>query len=270
MPSLNEDIVNDVVNRAGSLDPVPGVRTVAISLGYTFVELDNGAFGICFTPRSTSGSCAHYAKAGTLSTRPATELARLMLSGIPLEKSVGVAAVNALSRTIMDNEPANYPDPGQDILDLLPFNGEKLKTGMVGHIGPFIPNLVKRSSSLIIVDDNEGLTPGFGQNGYTICRSLSELSDVNILLITGSSAAVGDFDEVLNAAKNACFIGVVGPSAGWLPDAAFQRGVHAVASMKIIDTAATRRAILEGGGTPHFSAFCRKYTVLNRTLRETV
>ncbi|MFA6009690.1 MAG: DUF364 domain-containing protein [Desulfobacteraceae bacterium] len=270
MPSLNEDIVNDVVNRAGSLDPVPGVRTVAISLGYTFVELDNGAFGVCFTPRSTSGSCAHYAKAGTLSTRPATELARLMLSGIPLEKSVGVAAVNALSRTIMDLEPEAYKDPGPDILDLLPFNGEKLKTGMVGHIGPFITNLVKRSSSLVIVDDNEGLLPGFMQSGYTVSRDVKDLADVDILLITGSSAAVGDFDEVLSAAKKARFIGVVGPSAGWLPDAAFRRGVHAVASMKIMDTASVRRAILEGGGTPHFSACCQKYTILNRKPGETV
>lgn len=263
MPILNEDIVNDVVNRTAALPSVPGVRMVAISLGYTFVELDNGVMGVCFTPRSTNGSCAHYTRAGSLSKKPAVELARLMLSDTPHEKCVGVAAVNALSRTLMDLEPEAYKDPGKDILDLLPYDGQKLKTGMVGHIGPFIPNLVKRSSSLVIVDDNEGILPGFMHNGYTVSRDVRDLADVSILIITGSSAAAGDFDEVLSAARNARFIGVVGPSAGWLPDAAFRRGVHAVASMKIIDTESTRQAILEGGGTPHFSGFCQKYTVMN-------
>jgi uncharacterized protein (DUF4213/DUF364 family) len=263
MSTLNEEIVNDVRERALSLGSIPLVRMVSISLGYTFVELDNSLMGVCFTPRSGSHSCAHYPKAGTLSGKSVLELADLMTSSHPLEKSVGVAAVNTLSRMIMENEPEKYREADADFLDLLPFNGEKLKTGMVGHIGPFIPFLVKRSASLVIVDDNEGLLPGFKQNGYTVSREVSDLSDVEILIITGSSAAVGDFDEVLAAAGSARFIGVVGPSAGWLPDAAFRRGVHAVAGMKIVDTEKARRAILEGGGTPHFAVHAKKYTVLN-------
>jgi hypothetical protein len=50
MPTLSEEIVDEVQNRSESLEGLPRIRMVAISLGYTFVELDNGTMGVCFTP----------------------------------------------------------------------------------------------------------------------------------------------------------------------------------------------------------------------------
>lgn len=136
MSTRNEEIVHDVRERASSMCPIPKVRMAAISLGYTFVELDNGLMGVCFTPRSGSHSRTHYPKAGTLSGKSVLELADLMTSSHPLEKSVGVAAVNALSRTIMERQPEHYLE--SDFLELLPFDGKKGGTGMVDQIGPFI------------------------------------------------------------------------------------------------------------------------------------
>jgi uncharacterized protein (DUF4213/DUF364 family) len=262
MISLREEIVEAVENRAASLEALPGIRMVAISLGYTFVELNNGIMGVCFTPRSESNACTHYPKAGTLAQKHILELTKLMLSPNPLERSVGIAAVNALSQMIMEQNPDRYRYADKDFLDILPFGDERLKVGMVGNIGPFIPFLLRQASSLTIVDDNPSLLPGFQVNGYAISRNISDLSDADVLIITGSSAAVGDFDQVIEIAKSARFIGVVGPSAGWLPDPAFQRGVHAVAATRITIVSAARRAILEGGGTPHFINYGSKYTVI--------
>ena len=131
-----------------------------------------------------------------------------------LEKSVGIAAVNALSQLIMDHEPDRYRFSDTDLLSLLPFGEQRLKVGMVGNIGPFVPFLIKHASCLTIVDDNPLFFPGFQENGYTISRNIADLADVDVLIITGSSAAVGDFDQVIECAKAARFIGVVGPSAG--------------------------------------------------------
>jgi uncharacterized protein (DUF4213/DUF364 family) len=108
MTTLQEEIIEEVTSRSTRLDAIPEVRMVAISLGYTFVELDNGIMGVCFTPRSGSGSCAHYSGAGALSEKPVLELCPLMRAGHPLERSVGVAAVNALSHTIMAWDPDQY------------------------------------------------------------------------------------------------------------------------------------------------------------------
>lgn len=263
MATLIEDIVNDVNTRAAALETLPGIRMVAISLGYTLVELDNGILGLCYTPRSASGSCSHYDKAGTLAEKPVNELTELMLSKLPLERSVGVAAVTALSQWIMDRDPASYTFADKDFLDLLPFDGKPKKVGMVGNIGPFVPFLSQKASSLVILDDNPSLFPGFQNTGYTMTRDIKDISDVDILIITGSSAAVGDFDQVLDSAASAEFIGVVGPSAGWLPDPAFRRGIHAVAATKIVDVPKAKQVILEGGGTRSFSRYGRKYTVLN-------
>lgn len=264
MPTLSEEIVDEVQKRSASLENLPGIRMVAISLRYTFVELSNGTMGVCFTPRSNSESCAHYPRAGTLAKKHILELTELMLSPHPLEKSVGIAAVNAVSQMIMDQEPDHYRFSETDFLNLLPFGDLRLKVGMVGNIGPFVPFLLAHASSLTIVDNNPALYPGFQENGYIISRDIADLADVDVLIITGSTAVVGDFDQVIESAKSARFIGVVGPSAGWLPDPAFRRGVHAVAATKIIDISGARRAILEGGGTPHFISCGRKYTLTNQ------
>jgi uncharacterized protein len=264
MPTLSEEIVEEVQKRSESLEGLPGIRMVAISLGYTFVELNNGTMGICSTPRSDNKSCAHNPRAGTLAKKHILALTELMLSPHPIEKCVGIAAVNAVSQMIMNQEPDHYRFSDTDFLGLLPFGDLRLKVGMVGNIGPFVPFLLKHASSLTIVDNNPALFPGFQENGYIISRNIADLADVDVLIVTGSSAAVGKFDQVIKSAKSARFVGVVGPSAGWLPDPAFRRGVHAVAATKIIDISGARRAILEGGGTPHFKSCGHKYTLTSQ------
>jgi uncharacterized protein len=53
MPTLNEEIVEEVRKRSASPECLPGIRMVAISLGYTFVELDKQTMGVCSTPDPT-------------------------------------------------------------------------------------------------------------------------------------------------------------------------------------------------------------------------
>lgn len=50
MSKLNEEIVAEVQTRSACLKSLPKVRMVAISLGYTLVELDSDTLGVCFTP----------------------------------------------------------------------------------------------------------------------------------------------------------------------------------------------------------------------------
>ena len=266
MTALIEEIVEEVQKRSLILKVLPEIRMVAISLGYSFVELSNDKMGICFTPRSINASCTHYHKAGTLTNKNILELAELMLSEHPLEKSIGVAVVNVLSQMIMDNLPEKYRFEEGNFLDLLPIDHQSSKVGMIGNIEPFIPFLVKHSSSLVVVDDNPSLNPGVQEKGYCISRNMQDLADADIVIMTGSSVVVGDFDRAVEAAKTARFIGVVGPSAGWLPDPAFRRGINVVAGTKITDITRARHVILEGGGTPNFSKYGLKYMIKRKTL----
>lgn len=262
MSELAKDILHAVKDQASIFSSIPEVRMVAMSLGYSFVELENERMGICFTPRASSPSCTHYSRAGSLSKMGLLELAGLMISGNLLEKSVGIAAVNVLSQMIMDQAPDKYQFADQDLLDLAPKG--PLKAGMVGYIAPFVPMLLKRYESLTIVDDNPEFNPGSQANGCLISRNISDLSEADVLIVTGSAAVVGDFDKILNAANSTQFIGIVGPSAGWLPGPAFDKGVHAVGGTKILDIEGARSAILEGGGFPHIKKFGLKYTLVNK------
>lgn len=258
MTPLNEEIVREVQTRAASLGTLPEVRTVAMSLGYSFVELSNERMGICFTARSSSRSCNHYHNAGTLRKKNILELTELMLSDHPLERSIGICAVNAVSQMIMDSEPEKYKFAKTDFLDLVP---DGSKVGMVGYIGPFIPMLLKRFSSLTVIDDNPLLNTGVQKNGCIISRNAKDLEDADILIVTGSCVAVGDFDQVMGFANAPRFIGIVGPSAGWLPEPAFKRGVNAVAGTKIVDNIGARHVILEGGGAPDLMKYGLKYVI---------
>ncbi|WP_028315055.1 Rossmann-like domain-containing protein [Desulfatibacillum aliphaticivorans] len=262
MSELAKDILHAVRDQASIFSSIPEVRMVAMSLGYTFVELENDRMGICFTPRASSPSCTHYSRAGSLSKMGLLELAGLMISDNPLEKSVGIAAANVLSQIIMDREPDKFQFSDQDLMDIAPVG--PLKAGMVGYIAPFVPMLLKRYRSLTIVDDNPEFNPGKQANGCLISRNITDLSNVDVLIITGSAAVVGDFDKILNAANSTRFIGIVGPSAGWLPGPAFDKGVHAVGGTKILNIDGARSAILEGGGFPHIKKFGLKYTLVNK------
>jgi len=261
MTTFNEALVAEVTDQARALPGLPRVNLVALSLGFTLVELANGVCGLSFTPRSPSRTCAHFEKAGTLTGLPVLELAGLLTAPTPIEKSVGLAAVNALSRMVMDHEPGRYPVAREDIMAMLPLGGAAVKIGMVGHIGPFIPAILKQGASLTVVDDNPFVCNPVGQGEYQVTRDISSLAGVDAVLITGSSLVAGDMDAVFEVTRGARFIGIVGPSAGWLPAPAFHRGVHAVAGMKIVDARQVKHVVLEGGGTRNFMRFGQKYTL---------
>ena len=260
MSDIKEEIFEEVRRRSELLGGLPEIRTVAIALGYSFVELENDRMGVCFTGRSSSPSCNHYQQAGSLRKKGVLELAGLMFSEHPLERSIGISAVTVISQMIMDEEPERHTFAKVDFLDLVP---QGAKVGMVGFIRPFVPVLLKRSSSLIVVDDNPQLQPGTRDDGCVISRRIEDIADSDALVVTGSCVAVGGFDQVIKNAHAAKFIGIVGPSAGWLPEPAFKRGVNAVAATKITDIVGARHVILEGGGAPDFMKYGRKYTLIN-------
>ena len=98
MSTLAEEIVTEVEKRSAYMEVLPGIRMVAVSLGYTLVELSCGTMGICATPRlSADAGFGFYPEAGTLGKLHILSLMERMLSKHPLEQSVGIAATNALS-----------------------------------------------------------------------------------------------------------------------------------------------------------------------------
>lgn len=244
---------------------IPDTREVLIGRIYQAVLLE-GALGVGYAPRNATTTCTVFKKPGELYKTSSTELADMVLSEEPLERSVGLAAVNALSQLIIASRPEEYNRSTElDTLEYLPLNKES-KVGMVGRIGPFINFLAKNSAGVTIIDDNPAITEGSLGKDVKLSRKIEDIEDSDVLIITGSTLIEHSLEEPLKTASNAVFRMVVGPTASWIPDIAFQLGIDAVSGMTFIDIDKAFRSIMEGGGTRYFSKYAEKYTITTKEL----
>lgn len=117
---------------------------VRIGLGYTGVQLENGRCGLAYTFRQEArGGCCAFRDAGSLTGKPASELATLSKSSDMITAAVGLATLNALTDPLLED--------AVDALDLLTV-GPKDEVGMVGHFGPLVEPLRQRCKALYIFE----------------------------------------------------------------------------------------------------------------------
>ena len=126
---------------------------------------------------------------------------------------------------------------------------------------PFVNYIVKNSASFKIVDDNPALNPGPQALGHVLTRNIEDLEDCDVVIITGSTVIENSIEKPLKIAKNADFKIIIGPTASWLPDVAFQMGADAVSGMRFKEPKKAFIVIMEGGGTRDFSKHAEKYTI---------
>lgn len=239
---------------------IPETMEVLIGKKFMAVLLD-GYLGTGYAPRKDTSSCNFFNDAGKLHKIPAIQLAEFVTSDDPSERAVGVAALNALSQFLIDENKDKYNFYSNlDILTILPLSPE-IKVGMVGLIGPFVQYLTENSAEFIIVDDNLAIPEGKTKQGYIISRDIESLGDVDVLLITGSTIIEHSLEGPINAVKNARFKVVIGPTASWIPDIAFDLGINAACGMKFREPLKAFRTIMQGGGTKFFAKYADKYTL---------
>lgn len=244
---------------------IPNTKAVLMGKGYQAVLLE-GTMGVGFAPRKALATCTVYTKPGDLYKTPALELAEFMISLDPIERSIGIGALNAISQLILDiptDDYYKYTD--RDILELLPIKKDT-KVGMIGRIGPFIRFLATNSGGLTILDDNPAIQTGDQGNNITITRDIEDIEGSDVVIITGSTVIEHSLENPLKHSKDAIFKVVIGPTASWIPDAAFKLGLDAVCGMKFIDPDTAFRVIMEGGGTMHFVKYAQKYTLTKEEL----
>jgi uncharacterized protein (DUF4213/DUF364 family) len=224
------------------LKPLAGglyVADVRIGLGYTSVRLDNGNIGLAWTAQSTSGSCTHLSKAGTLGGRPALELLELLSDELnALSRTVGLATANALVAGLPRLESIK-----EDVLDIVRVNSTD-HVVMVGFFGPLIPALKKTGCKLDILELNTDLpdtvTPEEGKKALALC---------DVAIITGTSVVTGTLDGLLSGLGKPRAVIILGPSAIMLPPIYAGTPVTHIAGAWINNAAAVEKIVSEGGGT---------------------
>lgn len=225
------------------LGPPPAVRALilppqrpddTLSGESCAVQLDDGSIGLSYVlygdvlPR-LRGRAAGFAGADAMALAAGFAADPAADGGI--ERTLGLAATNALTAWVYGRVGYSPPPAGDSIASIEPRQGERI--GMVGYFAPLVPAIVDAGASLVVVELREDLL-GLRQ-GVTVTGDAAALAACDKVVATGTVLLNGTLGRVRAAAARASRFALIGPSAGLLPDAVFGAGVTDIGGSWVVD-----------------------------------
>ncbi len=255
-------IVDEIVEYTlNVVDEELHVVDVGISLSYTYciVKGKHGlALGLAHT---TYDKVFHGLKDDFLPD--INEIPRLISSWKLLEKTVGLAMLNAVSQYVLFNRKtcssiANKILFGKDVLDVIniPLNKNIL---VIGYIKPIIRKLREKGHNNIYIVEREPPTRFEDIYSDALLPRIAETAD--IVFITGATLANDTLDNILHYTRNVKRI-LVGPSAQVLPNLLSSYGIDIVASIKVNNIWKVAEVVRRAGGTRAILKYSEKYVYM--------
>lgn len=207
------------------------------------LELDDGSLGLTYLLLGDTGQRLRAAAPGAdLAGAPALEVARRFRSGDPVDRVLGLAAINAICQGLLLAHP-EVLDWTSDPLGMLdPRPGDRI--GMVGLFGGLAARIVAAGAQLVVVELDPALAGP--REGYEVTLDRGTLAGCDKVLSTTTLALNDTLDEVLDACRGARSIALVGPGGGFLPDPLFARGVTVLGGSAVVDRDAFVTATMRG------------------------
>ena len=171
-----------------------------------------------------------------------------------LRRTLGFAACNALSRTVMDRMGFAPPRATDSIGGIAPQAGDHV--GMVGLFSPLLKQVTAAGARLTVIELNPDYAGHY--DGYRVTLDAAELEACNKVLSTSTILLNQTVDAMLAHCRRAERIVLIGPSAGCLPDPLFARGVTVVGGSWVTDRAGFIDALRRGDS---WSAFAYKFAL---------
>jgi uncharacterized protein (DUF4213/DUF364 family) len=231
------------------------VDRLVIGLGYTAVVLEDGRAGLAYTWRDSVTGCSHQRGWDGAEGAPAAGLLDLLLSDGGLERSVGMAAANALNHAAALALPEDEGAAGSLVREL--GIGRGTHVSMVGFFPPVARVFEGLGVELDVVDDAKGMgdQAAFGER-------LREWTEVVVMT---STALLGDTaDALLRAAGPQARVALLGPTTPLLPGAYSGTRVELLGGTVPRDVPGVLRAVRHGGGARDILPFCRKVYCVRR------
>jgi len=253
-----------LLERVAALGPLPRVRALHLPPPaadgsregeFCAIELDDGSLGLSFVLLGDAlGALRGGADTAALAGMPALDLARRFIDATGARRTLGFAAVNALTRHLFDR--AGYvPAPaGGSIGDLDLRPGDRL--GMIGLFPPLVPQVLATGAALTVVELRADLAGP--RDGWHVTLDAGELAGCNKILSTSTVLLNDTLDAVLDRCRHAERVALIGPGAGCLPDPLFARGVTLLGGSWIVDAVAFKAALT--GGRP-WGGSARKFAL---------
>ena len=242
--------------------PVPRVRALHLPPApwngskdgeFGALELDDGSLGLSYVLLDRAlDALAEGATQRRLAGADALEIARGWVDGSGVGRTIGFAAVNALTRHLFDRAGFVPPAAADSIGGLAPQRGEHI--GMVGFFPPLVKQVTAGGARLTVLELRADLAGA--RDGFRITLDARELEGCDKVLMTSTVLLNDTLDEVLAHCRFARALAMIGPGASCLPDPLFRRGVTLLGGTWITDAEGFKRAL--AGGAP-WSAHARKF-----------
>jgi uncharacterized protein (DUF4213/DUF364 family) len=214
-------LVQELLGAIRDDSPVADLR---VGLHWTVLLTADGRAGIAnanYRLHTVHGT-SDVEMAGRLIGCSTRELAQLAVDGWPVERGIGVAAINAL-----------LPLPPE--ADLTDINAAEVllrrapgkKVVVVGHF-PFLERLREVAGELYVLE----LEPGPGE--YPASAAPDIVPGADIAAITGSAIVNGTLEPLLSLCRPEAYVLILGPSTPLHP-IVLAHGVDAIASSIVVD-----------------------------------
>ena len=219
-----------------SLSDFP-VRQVRIGLHWTAVVVEKDSGLQCGLASTLSGEHHHTGESiiphpGTLETYSALTLAGWIESELPLRRSLGCAAINAL----LPRDPESWVDQNAEQAILSRAQGGKVV--VIGHF-PFSKALQEQITDLHVLE----LNPIAGDQPASLAPDL--LPEADLVAITGMAFINHTLPELLFLCKPEAYVLLLGPSTPLTPILA-DFGVDLLAGSSVEDIPSVMAALSQG------------------------
>ncbi len=162
------------------------------------------------------------------------EIAQGFRSSDPVEKALGLGAINAIGQHVMGVAQIPLDTATNSIASFDPQPQDRI--GMVGFFPPLVERLRDQNIDLTVIELKAELLQQ--EPRFKVTLDPKALLECNKILCTSTMLLNDSIDAMLAYCKQADQVAIIGPSAGFLPDPLFARGVHTVGANQIVDVTA--------------------------------
>ncbi|MBL8473089.1 MAG: hypothetical protein KF778_09470 [Rhodocyclaceae bacterium] len=253
-----------LLERCASVAPLPRVRALHLPAvaaqatkdgEFCALELDDGSFGLTYLLLDDTFQRLLAAAPGLgLAGADPLVLARRYAESGPLARTLGFAAVNAISRCFFARVGYEPDWTTDSVAQLDPLPADHI--GMIGLFPPLVARIVASGARLTVAELRADLAGE--REGYRVTLDPADLAGCNKVISTSTLLLNDTLEPMLAACRSAGFFSLIGPGAGCLPDPLFARGISLIGGTWITDAAGFRDAMATGA---NWGRCARKYCI---------
>ena len=265
------ETVGMIVDAFGSDLEMITIERAVFGLFFSGVKLSTGHGGVCYTPvkeMPEAVCCPSSARAmplsGRLKGRTAAEYLEYIFDKNILKRTLGIAALNALSTLYWQLKPPTdytiqYGYNAFDDVDPRRYD----HTVVVGALVPMLKKLLAADADFTVMEMDSRTLKGKELDHYLPPSEADKcVPKADLMVITGVTVLNDTLPGLLELRKPGAEIIVTGPTVSMLPDAFFKRGVTSLGGIVVTKADELLDLLCEGGSGYHFFGKSAEQTIV--------